>query len=50
MVGASLDVMDRDARKMRGTRPFVFANMRSGEGLDAIVSFLTRAGGLEKAA
>src|SRR6478609_7573187 len=34
MVGASLEVMDRDARKMRGPRPFVFTNMRSGEGVD----------------
>jgi urease accessory protein len=45
-VGASLEVMDRDARKMRGARPFVFANMRSGEGLDTIVDFVTRTGGL----
>jgi urease accessory protein len=50
MVGASLDVMDRDARKMRPTRPFVFANMRDGTGLETIVDFVTRAGGLEKAA
>jgi len=48
-VGASLEVMDRDARKMRGARPFVFANMRSGEGLDAIVDFVTRTGGLTPA-
>src|SRR5207244_9956843 len=40
MVGASLEVMDRDARKMRGVRPFVFANMRSGQGLDTIVDFV----------
>ena len=46
MVGASLDVMDRDARKMRGARPFVFTNMRSREGLEAVVEFVTRAGGL----
>jgi urease accessory protein len=50
MVGASLEVMDRDARKMRPTRPFVFANMRDGTGLEAIVAFIKRAGGLEKAA
>ena len=50
MVGASLDVMDRDARKMRGARPFVFSNMRSGEGLDAIVAFIERTGGLSRAA
>jgi urease accessory protein len=46
MVGASLEVMDRDARKMRGSRPFVFTNMRSREGLDTVVEFITRTGGL----
>ena len=50
MVGASLEVMDRDARKMRGQRPFVFTNMRTGEGLDRIIEFVTRAGGLAAAA
>jgi urease accessory protein len=49
MVGASLDVMDRDARKMRGTRPFVFTNMRSGEGLDTVIGFIERQGGLAAA-
>ncbi|MCB9787704.1 MAG: urease accessory protein UreG [Deltaproteobacteria bacterium] len=42
MVGASLEVMERDARKMRGDRPFVFTNLRSGEGLDAVVEHLER--------
>jgi urease accessory protein len=46
MVGASLEVMDRDARKMRGTRPFVFTNMRDGTGLGSVVAFLEKAGGL----
>jgi urease accessory protein len=46
MVGASLEVMDRDARKMRGARPFVFTNMRSGQGIETIVAFLQQAGGL----
>jgi urease accessory protein len=46
MVGASLEVMDRDARKMRPGRPFAFTDMRSGEGLDAVVDFVVRAGGL----
>ena len=46
MVGASLEVMDRDARKMRGARPFVFTNMRSGEGVDRIVAFIEGKGGL----
>jgi urease accessory protein len=50
MVGASLEVMDRDTRKMRGERPFVFTNMRSGEGLDAVVDLIVRMGGLAKAA
>jgi urease accessory protein len=45
-VGASLEVMDRDARRMRGARPFVFSNMRSGEGLGEVVAFIERAGGL----
>lgn len=39
-VGASLDVMATDTRRMRGTRPFVFANMHSGEGLPRIVDFI----------
>ena len=46
MVGASLDVMDRDARRMRSDRPFVFTNLRTGEGLDRIVNFLATQGGL----
>lgn len=46
-VGASLDVMDRDARKMRGTRPFVFSCLKSGDGLDKIVSFIEEHGLLE---
>ena len=50
MVGASLEVMDRDARKMRGSRPFAFTNMRSGEGLDTVVGFIKQAGGLASAA
>jgi urease accessory protein len=38
--------MDRDARTMRASRPFVFTNMRSGQGLDAVVGFIKKAGGL----
>jgi urease accessory protein len=45
-VGASLEVMDRDSRKMRGQRPFVFANIRAGEGIEAIARFVISAGGL----
>ena len=44
MVGASLEVMDRDARKMRGARPFVFSNLKSGQGLDDIVGFIEKEG------
>src|SRR6202012_5706939 len=45
-VGASLDVMERDAKKMRGSRPFVFANMRAGQGVDEIARFIEAKGGL----
>ena len=45
-VGASLDVMDRDARKMRGARPFVFANIRAGTGVPQIADFIETEGGL----
>jgi urease accessory protein len=44
MVGASLEVMDRDARKMRGERPFVFTNLKSGQGLPAVIEFIEREG------
>jgi len=44
MVGASLEVMDRDARKMRGERPFVFSNMKTGQGLAEIIAFIEREG------
>ncbi|GAB0112601.1 urease accessory protein UreG [Acidisoma sp. C75] len=49
-VGASLDVMDRDARKMRGERPFVFTNIRAGQGVADIAAFIERQGGLSRAA
>jgi urease accessory protein len=45
-VGASLDVMDRDARKMRGERPFVFTNIRGGKGVAEIADFIVTKGGL----
>jgi urease accessory protein len=45
-VGASLDVMDRDAKKMRGERPFVFANIRAGKGVAEIAAFIEKQGGL----
>ena len=43
-VGASLEVMERDARKMRGERPFVFTNLKTGEGLPKVVDFILRQG------
>jgi len=43
-VGASLEVMDRDARKMRGERPFVFTNLKTKEGLQAVEDFIIQAG------
>jgi len=43
-VGASLEVMDRDARAMRGERPFVFSNLKEGKGLDEIVAFIEHRG------
>jgi len=43
-VGASLEVMERDARKMRGTRPFVFTNLKTGQGLDAVIEFIVQEG------
>ena len=46
-VGASLEVMDRDARRMRGERPFVFTSIRKGEGLQAVVDFVIHRGLLE---
>jgi urease accessory protein len=44
MVGASLEVMDRDARRMRGERPFVFTNLKSGHGLSEVVAFIESRG------
>ena len=45
-VGASLEVMERDARRMRGARPFVFSNLRSGQGVEEIARFIEQRGGL----
>lgn len=47
LVGASLEVMDRDARKMRGERPFVFSNLKSGQGLQTIINFIVEQGMLD---
>ena len=43
-VGASLEVMDRDTRRMRGERPYVFTNLRAGDGLETIAQFVIREG------
>jgi urease accessory protein len=43
-VGASLEVMDRDAKKMRGDKPFVFTNMKTGQGLDEVIDFIVKQG------
>jgi urease accessory protein len=48
-VGASLEVMDRDARKMRGARPFVFTCLKTGDGLEKIVQFIEQSGLLPEA-
>jgi urease accessory protein len=45
-VGASLDVMQRDSLRMRGERPFVFASLRTGDGLDAVFAHVAELGGL----
>jgi len=46
LVGASLEVMDRDAKKMRGARPFVFSNLKINHGLGDIARFIVERGGL----
>ncbi len=46
LVGASLEVMDRDSKRMRGERPFVFAQLKAGKGVSEIAGFIERAGGL----
>jgi len=46
LVGASLEVMERDAKRMRDERPFVFTNLKTGDGLDRVVGFIAAQGGL----
>ena len=46
LVGASLEVMDRDARKMRGPRPFLFTNLKSGDGVAEVARMIEESGGL----
>ena len=49
LVGASLEVMQRDTLKMRGDRPFVFSNQKTGQGLEQIIAFIERHGMLNAA-
>ena len=46
MVGASLDVMERDTLKMRGKKPFIFSNLKTGDGLDFISDFIVSNAGI----
>ena len=48
MVGASLEVMDTDTKRMRGDKPFVFTNLKAGEGVQTIIDFIVHQGMLEK--
>ncbi|MGF7159478.1 urease accessory protein [Rhodoligotrophos appendicifer] len=50
MVGASLDVMDRDTKRMRGERPYVFTNLKTRQGLETVIEFLEEKGGLSPSA
>ncbi len=49
LVGASLSVMDDDTKRMRGDKPYVFSNMKTGDGVDVIADFVVNAGGLRAA-
>jgi urease accessory protein len=49
-VGANLGIMEADTLRMRGKRPFVFTNLKSGEGVEAIANFIIEKGGLAKTA
>jgi urease accessory protein len=49
-VGANLDVMEADTKRMRGERPYVMTNLKTGAGLDKVIAFIEHAGGLEKSA
>ena len=49
MVGASLEVMAQDAKRMRGERPFLFSNMKTGDGLGEIIAFIEKQGLLNHA-
>ena len=40
MVGASLEVMDKDTKRMRGNKPYLFTNLKDGENVDAVIAFI----------
>lgn len=48
LVGASLEVMDRDSKRMRGARPFIFANLKAEKGVAEIADFILKSGGLKE--
>jgi urease accessory protein len=48
-VGANLEIMEEDTKRMRGQRPYVFSNIRGGVGVDAVARFIEQAGGLSAA-
>ncbi len=50
LVGANLDVMEADSKRMRGTRPFIFSNLKAKEGVQGIVDFILETGGVRKIA
>jgi urease accessory protein len=50
LVGANLDVMDADSKRMRGERPYLFSNLKKGEGVQKIIDFILDAGGVQKVA
>ena len=47
-VGANLDIMAADAKRMRGDRPFVFTNLRSGEGVEKVIDYIRKQGLLDE--
>ena len=49
LVGANLDVMDADAKRMRGARPFLFTNLKTGQGVQEVIEFIVKTGGLRRA-
>ena len=48
-VGANLEIMDADTKRMRGERPYVFTNLRTGQGVQTVIDFIVRMGGLTPA-